>query len=79
MRHVRIVAGILDHAGDRGPVALPMDGKREGDTLAAGKRDLDGVRKFAGEKRREGGLGRRRRAGAGGPAAAERSCLVHAP
>ena len=31
MRHVGIVAGILDHAGGRGSVVLAIDGKREGD------------------------------------------------
>ena len=76
MRHVWIVAGILDHAGGRRPVALPVDGEREGDTLAAWKRDLHGVWKFAGQKRGEGCLGSGRSTSAGGPAAAERACLV---
>ena len=49
MGHVWIVAGILDHAGGRRPVALPIDGKREGGALAAGKRDLNGVWEVAGQ------------------------------
>ena len=76
MRHVWIVAGILDHAGGRRPVALTIDGKREGGALAAWKRDLYGVGELAGRERGEGSLGRCRGAGAGGPAAAERACLV---
>ena len=76
MGHVGIVAGILDHPGRRGPVVLAVDGKREGNGLAAWKRYLDGIRKLAGQQRREGGLGRGRGAGAGGPAAAERASLV---
>ena len=76
MGHVGIVAGILDHAGGRRPVALPIDGEREGDALAAGKRDLHGIWEFAGQKRGEGSLGRCRSTSAGGPAAAERACLV---
>ena len=52
MRHVWIVAGILDHAGGRRPVALPIDGKREGGALAAGKRDLYGIGELAGREAR---------------------------
>ena len=76
VRHVGIVAGILDHAGGCRSVVLAVDGKREGDGLTAGKRYLDGIRKLAGQQRGEGGLGRGRGAGAGGPAAAERASLV---
>ena len=52
MGHVWIVAGILDHAGGRRPVALAIDGEREGDALAAGKRDLHGIGKLAGQQAR---------------------------
>ena len=57
-------------------VALAIDGKREGDALAAGQRDLDGIGKLAGQQRGKGRLGRGRGAGAGGPAAPQRACLV---
>jgi hypothetical protein len=75
MGHVWIVAGIMTRP--RSPsVALAIDGKREGDALAAGKRDLNGIWEVAGQKRGEGSLGRCRSTSAGGPAAAERACLV---
>ena len=70
MGHVGIVAGILDDAGGRRPVAPPIDGsakarsrRREG--------DLDGIGEVAGEQRRVGRLGGGRGAGAGRPAAPE--------
>ena len=77
MGHVGIVARILDHARDRRVLLFALGGKREGHALPAGQRDLDRIGKRAGDKRRERGLGRRRRAGAGGPAALEGPCLVH--
>ena len=69
MRDVGIVAGVLDDAGRRPPVARFGDGQREGDAVAARQRDLDRIGEIAGQQRRAGGLGRRGGAGAGRPAA----------
>ncbi len=73
MRHVGIVAGILDHAGPCEAVAELPFGEREGDALAAGQPDLDRVGEFAGDQRRAGSLGRCGRAGSRRPAAPQRA------
>ena len=79
MRHVGIVAGILDHAGPCKAFAELPFGEREGGASAAGQSDLDRVGEFAGDQRRAGGLRRRGGAGAGRPAASQMAGrFVHA-
>ena len=78
MGHVGIVAGVLDHPGRRRAVRLRGGGKREGGVAAPGQGHLDRIGKRAGQQRRVRRLGGRRSAGAGGPAAAERSRVVAA-
>ena len=71
MGHVGIIAGVLDHPGRRRAVSKRGGSEREGGVAAPGQGHLDGVGKRAGQQRRIRGLGGRRSAGAGGPAAAE--------
>ena len=79
MRHVGVVAGILDHAGTRKIRAELPFGERKGGASAARQPDLDRVGKFAGEQRRARGLRRRGGAGAGRPAASQMTGrFVHA-
>ena len=79
MRHVGIVAGVLDHAGGSGIFVLSRQGEREAWALAARQRHLDRVGKFAGYERRKRRLRRRSGAGAGGPSPAQRALLpLHA-
>jgi len=72
MRHVGVVAGILDDAGGRGMFILSRDGEREGRPLAFGQCHFHGIGEFAREQRRIGGLRRRSGARARGPASAQR-------
>ena len=72
---VRIVAGVLDHAGGRRRCVVAVDGERKGWTFAARQGHLDRIGELAREQRRIGGLGGRGGAGAGGPAPAERTGL----
>ena len=67
---VGIVAGVLDDARGRGVVVAPRERQRKCRALSARQRDLDRVRKDAGEQRRIGGRGGGGRTGAGSPAAA---------
>jgi len=76
MGHVRVVAGILDDAGGGGMSVLPREGKRERGALAFRQSHFHGIRKFPGEQRRVGGLGRRSGACARGPTSAQRR-IVH--
>ena len=83
VRHVGIVARILDDAGPRPALAEFGDGKGESGPLPAGqarsRRGRETRLSASAQIRR---LGRRRRAGARGPATAQRSggfTLVHAP
>lgn len=69
MRHVGIVARILDDAGGHDVARPLLMGQREGGALALGEHDLDGIGETAGQERLEGGGRRRRGAGARGPAA----------
>ena len=76
--HVRVVARVLDDAG-RGGVAVARR-FRQGKTGAepARQRYLHRIEELAGDKRGKGRLGRRRRAGAGGPPPAQRLLRFHA-
>ncbi len=74
--HIRIVARILDDAGGRGTVVLACHGERKARPLAARQGHRDRIGEFAGHQRGEGGLGRRRGAGAGGPTPAQRAFLL---
>ena len=76
MGHVRIVAGILDDAGGRGIVVPPRHGQRKTRPLAARQGHRDRIGELAGHQRSEGGLRRRRGAGAGGPTPAQRAFLL---
>ena len=76
MGDIRIVAGVLDDAGGRGIVVLPCQGERKARPLAARQGHRDRIGEFAGHQRGEGGLGRRRGAGAGGPTPAQRAFLL---
>ena len=67
--HVGIVAGVLDDSGAAKAVALFLQGERKGGRLAAGQADRNRIGKVAADQRGIGGARRRRRAGAGGPAA----------
>ena len=73
VRHVGIVAGVLDDARARPAFAARGARQRERRRLAARQADRHGIGKRAGEQRLERRLRCRRRAGAGRPAAAERS------
>ena len=76
MRDVRIVARILDDASPGKVLARFFQGKRESRGLALGQADRHGVWEIAGQERSEGGLGRRRRTCAGGPAASQRGLFL---
>ena len=76
MGHIGIVAGVLDDAGGRGILVLARHGKRKARPLAARQGHRDRIGEFAGHQRGEGGLGRRRGAGAGGPTPAQRAFLL---
>ena len=71
MGHIRVIAGILDDArrGLVGRQGLAGQGKAR--PVALGQQDLDRIGKLARQQRPIGGLGRRRGAGAGGPAPAQ--------
>jgi len=71
MRHVGIVARILDDAsrGRFAPQRLPRQG--EARPFAFGQADFNGIGELAGEKRNEGSLRRGGGAGPGGPASAQ--------
>ena len=77
MRHVGIVAGVLDHAGAspslRRARRSPAQRRR---ARRRGSVDLDRIGKLAGEQRRTGRLGRRGGAGAGRPAPAQAAVLL---
>ena len=53
MRHVGIVAGVLDDAGRGGCLVLARQSEREARPLAARQRHLDRIGKFAGHQRRD--------------------------
>ncbi len=88
MRDVGIVAGIL-HDADSSALLIALEGRdREGHARAGGQFDLDRIGTASGDQRLIGRARRRRRAGARGPAAPQRSrrnvavCLflaAHAP
>ena len=71
VRHVRIVAGVLDHAGGRRPAVPARHRQREAWPLAARQCHLDRIGKFAGDQRGKRRLRRRGGAGAGGPSPAQ--------
>ncbi len=71
MGHVGVVAGVLDHAGGGLPGAQPALGQVEARLLAARQADRHRIGNAAGQQPDIGGLGRRRGAGPGGPAAAQ--------
>jgi len=78
--HVRVIAGVLDHARGCGPLTANRRGEREGRASAAARqRDLDRIGKLAGEQRGIGGLGGCRSAGSCGPAAAKRAFFMRRP
>jgi hypothetical protein len=77
VRDVGVVAGVLDDAGGGGIGVAPRGRERKARPLAARQRDLDRIEEIAGEQRRVGGFRRRGRAGAGGPAAAQRAGVWH--
>ena len=72
MRHIGIVARVLDDAGRRRLAAPLAPGEGKARPLALGQRNLDGIGKIAGQQRLKCRLSRRGRAGTGGPAAAQR-------
>ena len=77
---IRVVAGILHHAGRRPAVAKRRGGERESRMLPARQCHLDRIGKLPGQQRLIGRLGGSGGAGAGGPAITERSiCGCHAP
>ena len=69
MGDIRIVAGVLDDRGKGAGIGPSFTGKGKGRRFPLGQGDLHGIGKRAGQQRGIGGLGGRRRAGAGGPAA----------
>ena len=72
MGHVGIVAGVLDHAGRRRAVASAVVASAKAGRLPPRQASTStGSGNSPGQQRRKGGLGGRRGAGAGGPAAAE--------
>ena len=72
MRHVGIVASVLDDA-DSGEIGAPFElAEREGDALARGQRDLDRIGRRPAMQRDEGRPRRRRGAGPGRPTPAQR-------
>jgi hypothetical protein len=82
MGYIRIIASILNDAHPRALFTRLGKGKREGGSCPSWKHDLDRIGKIAGAPAQIGRLGRRRGAGARGPAAAQRSggfTLVHTP
>ena len=76
VRHVGIVAGILDDAGAGLAVRLLGERQRKARRLPAGQADRHGIGETAGQQRRERGPRRRRRAGPGRPAAPQRRRLI---
>jgi len=70
MRHVGIVASVLDDAGTGPAVALLGEGEREIRGLAARQADRNRIGKITGQKGPEGGTRSRRGAGPRRPAAA---------
>ena len=79
MRHVGVVAGILDDARPRQAVARGGARKRESGRLAARQPDRHRIGKLAGEQRLKRRLRRGRGARAGRPAAAERPSRAGRP
>ncbi len=83
VRHVGIVAGVLDHAGGRRLVIHAGHGEGKARSLAAGQRHrqrhLDRVGKFAGHERGKSRLRRRGGASAGGPTPAQGALLFRHP
>ncbi len=73
MRHIGIVAGVLDDAGARRALRQLLERQREARLLAARQADGDGIGEGAGEERLARCARRRRRAGPGGPAAPQGS------
>jgi len=78
---VGIVAGILEDAGAGVVFAELGKSQREARRAAPRQAQQNRVRETTGEKRREGGARARRGAGAGRPAAPQRSAVLasHAP
>ena len=80
MGDVRIIAGVLDHAGGGGTRLRAGERKRKRGGLAARQRHLDRINKLAGHERAERRLGGRGGAGSGGPASAQGPILLgHSP
>ena len=73
VRHVRVVARILDDAGLGPALAERLSRKREGRRLAARQGDGDGVGEAAGDEGGHSGLGRGGGAGPRRPAVAQRT------
>ena len=71
VRHVGIIAGVLDDARKRAVRLEPFGGEGEGGLLSLRQRDADGVRKLARQQRGQRCLGRGGCAGAGGPASTQ--------
>jgi hypothetical protein len=69
---VGVVAGILDDAGRGMPPPSRLPRQRKARLFAPGQGDLDRIGKLTGEQGRERRFGGGRRAGPGGPAAAQR-------
>ena len=78
MGNIRVVSRILHHRNGGGGAGLRPFGEGEGSGFSAGESDFHRVREMAGEDRGVGSFGRRRRASAGRPAAAQRGFGFHA-